>query len=187
MSFISSFPKVTSIAYLFNQFPETGEPVCAYTQELLRGPSPFTIAERELIAAFVSALNQCDFCHNTHMQTALAYGLDEELLSALLEDIDTAPIDSRLRPVLHYVKKLTQIPSRMVQADADAVFAAGWNEAALYHAVSVCGLFNFYNRLVEGIGIRLTPEDSESHARTTGQWLHDNGYLLEQLRTRLRN
>ena len=42
----------------------------------------------------------------------------------------------------------------MTQADADAVFAAGWNDQALHDAVSTCALFNFMNRLVEGHGIK---------------------------------
>jgi hypothetical protein len=49
------------------------------------------------------------------------------------------------------VKKLAQAPTRMTQADADAVFAAGWDEAALH---SVCCLFNFMNRLVDAHGIK---------------------------------
>lgn len=58
-----------------------------------------------------------------------------------------------MRPVLRYVRKLTLTPSRMTPSDADEVFAAGWDEQALHDAVSVCALFNFMNRLVDGLGI----------------------------------
>lgn len=64
-----------------------------------------------------------------------------------------APIDSKVRPIFAFVKKLTQTPTRMTQADADAVFAAGWGEAALHSAIAVCCLFNFMNRLVDAHGI----------------------------------
>lgn len=63
-----------------------------------------------------------------------------------------------LKPIFRYVRKLTETPSRMTQADAAAVYAAGWEEKALYDAVSVCALFNFMNRLVEGTG--LTGDDA---------------------------
>jgi hypothetical protein len=58
-----------------------------------------------------------------------------------------------MRPLLAYVAKLNTLPSRLVQADADAVFAAGWDEAGLFHAIQVCAAFNLFNRLVEGAGV----------------------------------
>src|SRR5262249_9695944 len=70
-----------------------------------------------------------------------------------IQDLATAPIDSKLRPILAFVKKLTLTSTRMTQADADAVFAVGWDEAALHSAIAVCCLFNFMNRLVDGHGI----------------------------------
>ncbi len=54
-----------------------------------------------------------------------------------------------MKPALAYVKKLALTPSRIASADAENVFAAGWDEQALYDAVSVCALFNFMNLLVE--------------------------------------
>jgi len=53
----------------------------------------------------------------------------------------------------------------MTQADADAVFAAGWNEAALHSAIAVCCLFNFMNRLVEGHGIAADPANFTARGR----------------------
>jgi alkylhydroperoxidase family enzyme len=58
-----------------------------------------------------------------------------------------------MRPVLSFVRKLTLSPSRMTPADADAVFAAGWDDQALHDAAVICGLFNLMNRLVDGLGI----------------------------------
>ena len=74
-------------------------------------------------------------------------------VSEAILDLATAPIDSKLRPILAFVKKLTLTSTRMTQADADAVFAVGWDEAALHSAIAVCCLFNFMNRLVDGHGI----------------------------------
>ncbi|HKN56247.1 MAG TPA: peroxidase, partial [Amycolatopsis sp.] len=62
--------------------------------------------------------------------------------------------------------------SRMTEADAEAVFAAGWDESALHTAVLVCALFNFMNRMVEGLGIRA----DESYALTSGARLAKGGY-----------
>ena len=56
--------------------------------------------------------------------------------------------------------------------DAEAVFAAGWDERALHDAVLVCALFNFMNRMVEGLGIRA----DEAYTTTSGERLKDAGY-----------
>jgi alkylhydroperoxidase family enzyme len=73
----------------------------------------------------------------------------------LLDNFGEAAVDQRLRPLLAYAGKLTTSPAKMVQADADAVFAKGWDERALYDATAVSALFNYLNRMVEGAGIKL--------------------------------
>lgn len=60
----------------------------------------------------------------------------------------------------------------MTEADAVAVFEAGWNEQALYDAVSVCALFNFMNRLVDGLGIAAGPD----YFALSGRRLVEGGY-----------
>jgi uncharacterized peroxidase-related enzyme len=153
MSYLPSLPDDASLEEVFKAFPETAAPLMDYHQALLRGPSPFSVAERELIAAYVSGLNACSYCHGVHTATAQAFGIDEQLVAALLNDVDAAPVDVQMKPVLRYVRKLTQTPSRMTPKDAETVLAAGWDERALHDAASVCALFNFMNRLVDGLGI----------------------------------
>jgi uncharacterized peroxidase-related enzyme len=153
MVYLRSLPDRAVLRDVFAAFPHTSRPLLDYHQALLRGPSPFSVAERELIAAYVSGLNACAYCHGVHTATAQAFGVDEQLVASLLDDVDAAPVDQRMKPVLRYVRKLTQTPSRMSPKDAEAVLAAGWDEHALHDAVSVCALFNLMNRLVEGLGI----------------------------------
>ncbi len=62
--------------------------------------------------------------------------------------------------MLAFVRKLTLSPSAMTQADADAVFEAGWDEKALHDAIAVCARMNFMCRLVEGYGF--VPMDARS-------------------------
>ena len=73
------------------------------------------------------------------------------------------------------MKKLTQAPTRMIQADADAVFAAGWDEAALHSAIAVCCVFNFMNRLVDGHGI----EADRASFSERGRRHVEMGYLAQ--------
>jgi hypothetical protein len=78
-----------------------------------------------------------------------------------------------LKPVLRFVRKLTLTPTRMVQADADAVFAAGWDERDFHYAIMICGLFNFYNRMLEGYGAK----NAADYRLTAGRDLAQTGYL----------
>ena len=145
-------------------------------------PSPLTVGERELIAAYVSGLNACAYCHGAHQIIAEVHGIDPATLEGLVNDPAGSGVEARLLPILAYVRKLTQTPSRMVDADATDVFEAGWSEEALFHAISICALFNFMNRIVEGCGVRtderVQAEQRARHARTQGRTGH-----LRELRT----
>jgi uncharacterized peroxidase-related enzyme len=152
-----SLPESPHLVDVFRAFPEQTRPLFALHDLLLRGESPLTVADRELIAAFVSGLNACRFCFGAHKLYAIAFGVDPDLVDALLSDIDSAPVDDRLRPILRYVAKLKDMPPRLTAADAQAVYAAGWSERALFDAIQVAAVFHFMNRLVEGTGVQLDP------------------------------
>jgi len=153
MALLRSLPENATLADLRRSYADLLEKLRPYGHRLMRGPSPLTPGERELIAAFVSGVNSCRYCHGAHSLVARAFGVDETVLAGSLDNLDLAPIDARLKPILRYVRKLTETPSRMTAADAAAVYDAGWNDEALLHAVAVCAYFNNMNRLVEGTGI----------------------------------
>ncbi|HEV2781212.1 MAG TPA: carboxymuconolactone decarboxylase family protein [Actinophytocola sp.] len=172
MSYLPSIPDGAVLMDVFRAYPDTTRPLLDYHELVLRGPSPFTVAERELIAAYVSGVNSCDYCHGVHTVTAEACGVAVGAVPAAVADLDSAPVSEKLKPVLRYVGKLTRSPSSVSKLDAEAVFAAGWDERALYHAVLVCALFNFMNRVVEGLGIKA---DDDYYAMS-GKRLNDIGY-----------
>jgi uncharacterized peroxidase-related enzyme len=150
---LRSLPDAPVLADLRGQYTDLLDLLRPYAERLMRGPSPFTPAERELIAAYVSGINSCRYCHGTHARVAEGFGIADGTFTALMNDFDNAPIDARLKPVLRYVRKLTETPSRMTPRDAEAVYSEGWSDEALLHAVAVCAYFNNMNRLVEGTGI----------------------------------
>ena len=173
MALLRSLPENATLADLRRTYADLLEKLRPYGHRLMRGPSPLTPGQRELIAAFVSGVNSCRYCHGAHSLVARAFGIDEAVLASSLNDIDVAPIDARLRPILRYVRKLTETPSRMTATDAAAVYAAGWDDEALLHAIAVCAYFNNMNRLVEGAGIVGTTEEYSVAA----QRLVEHGYL----------
>jgi len=122
------------LADVFKAIPETVWPLLEYHDLLLRGPSPLSVAERELIAVYVSGLNACDFCCGAHQIIAEAAGVDAVVFQQLLQDIDTAPVSDVLKPIFHYVRTLTLSPARATDAQAQAIRDAGWDESVIYES-----------------------------------------------------
>jgi uncharacterized peroxidase-related enzyme len=173
MPYLASLRAGASLIDVFKAFPETSTPLIQFHEVLLRGPSPFSGAERELIAAYVSGLNRCEYCQGVHTATAELMGVESGLLPRIVAGGGLDDISAKLRPVLLYARKLTLSPSSVTKADADAVLAAGWDDTALYYAVAVTALFNFMNRLVEGLGIEL----EASYVEPASRRLAEHGYL----------
>lgn len=172
MALFPSLPQRPHLADLYKKFPEHVKPILDYHDLLLRGESPLSVAERELIAAFVSGLNACTFCFGAHKLYARAFGIEEAVIDALIEDVDAAPVEDKLKPLLKYVAKLKDLPTRITAADARAVYDAGWSERGLFDAIQVAALFNYMNRIIEGSGVTFDyadyPEsDEEIAARRT--------------------
>jgi AhpD family alkylhydroperoxidase len=117
MALLRSLPENATLGDLRRTYADLLEKLRPYGHRLMRGPSPLTPGERELIAAFVSGVNSCRYCHGAHSLVARAFGVDEAMLAKSLNDIEVAPIDGRLKPILRYVRKLTETPSRMTAAD----------------------------------------------------------------------
>ena len=160
MAFVKSIKESEeSVTAIMRRYPDQAIPLIKLTEIVLRsGECAFDDRARELIAAFASGSNNCTYCFDTHRATAEAFGVDEDLLASLLSDIDSSPIEENMKPVLRYARKLTETPSHIVQTDVAAILDAGWSENDFHYVVMIVGLFNFYNRLIDGHGVRNTAE-----------------------------
>ena len=167
--YLDEYSDITDIT--FNDRKHLG-PLDKASQRIMRGSSPFSFAERELFAAYVSGLNECQFCYGSHKAVAQNFGVSESIVEDLINDIDSAAVTDNLKPIFHYLRKLTLSASKLVQSDADKVYAKGWSEEALYHAILIGCLFNFYNRLLDGHGIK----GNDKIYQFGGSHLHKNGY-----------
>jgi uncharacterized peroxidase-related enzyme len=128
-----------------------GMPMRALTQEAMRGPSAWSVGDRELMGAFVSKTNNCDVCTKTHALVAAMAYQDEAKVSAALSDLETAAIEERLRATLRMLRKLT----REHAVDADdmrALLAAGVSREQIEDALAVCFTFNTVDRLSRTFG-----------------------------------
>jgi uncharacterized peroxidase-related enzyme len=142
-----------------------GTPMGAVTQEAMRGPSAWSVGDRELMAAVVSKGNACEFCISAHSAVAgRAYG-DAAKVSAALSDIETAPIGEPLRGTLRMLRKLTH--ERTVSAaDMRAVLAAGASREQIEDALAIAFAFNTTNRLADAFAFTIPgPEAVQAGAK----------------------
>jgi uncharacterized peroxidase-related enzyme len=174
MPFFKSHPADAGPANVFTAYPEIYGLWSKMSEALMNGPSPLTSAERELILAYAAGAAGCRFVCGAHSEVAYAHGIERGLVERLLEDPETAPVEPRLKPLLAFVGKLAVTPGEMTQADADAVFAAGWTEQALHDAIAVTARAAFMQRIVEGHGF--VPMSRELAAKRAQQRLH-HGYV----------
>ena len=174
MAFVKSVAEnEESVAAVMRRYPGQAMPMMEFSDNILRsGECAFTPQQRELIAAYVSGLNNCTYCYGTHKATAEAFGIGDGLLESMLVDLESADVEPAMLPVLRYAGKLTLTPSKMVQSDADAIFAAGWDEDCFHFTVMICGMFNMMNRIMDGYGVRNTAE----FRLDSGRRLAEQGY-----------
>jgi AhpD family alkylhydroperoxidase len=142
-----------------------GDPMSAVTQEAMRGPSAWSVADRELMAAFVAKINQCEFCMKAHTAVAQrAYGGNLDV-SSLLTDSGTAMIGEPLQSTLLMLGKLTR-ENAVNAADMRVVLAAGASRQQIEEALEVCFSFNVIGRLADAFGFSVPgPEAFEAGAK----------------------
>ncbi len=177
MPFLSGIGDETVVADIFNWSPEACQCISEWHQIVMRGDSPLSVEERELIVAYTSGVNSCELCYGVHQLVAERFGVKEGVFEALVDDIDSAPVDEKMKPLLRYARKLTLEPAKMVQADAQAVFDAGWSEQALHDAINIICMANFMNRIVPGHGG--TEGNISPHFEAAADFLTNCGYVAD--------
>lgn len=161
---------------LFKRFPRGVAPLLALHDDIMRAPSDISIGERELISAYVSGLNACRFCFGAHKAMAQAFGYEQAFVESLVHDGPAAAgIDAKMVPLLDYVRQVTEEPAKIRPSQAEAVYAAGWSEDALYDAVQVASLYAFMNRILDGAGIEpkalfADPSEEELESRRNSSY-----------------
>ena len=128
-----------------------GGPMSAVTQEAMRGPSAWSVGDRELMAAVVAKTNGCQWCTKAHAAVATGAYRDEAKVSAVLADLTSAPIEEPLRATLRMLRTLAT--ERTVTADEmRAVLAAGVSRAQIEDALAVAFAFGVVGRLADAFG-----------------------------------
>ena len=169
LSYAKGFQGVTDA---FLRDPGLYTPLLQFIEAVMTRKSELMKTEREMIAAYVSHRNGCSFCYGAHRWTLAAMGVDWATIESLNDGAAGELLDERLRSMLRFAAKLTDGLEEIGQTDVDLLLAAGWTEQAVEDAVNVVALFNYVNRLVDGLGIKA----NDDYFRQVGKTLASKGY-----------
>src|ERR1700722_11659244 len=145
---------------LFAFQPSLTDGLSTFTQGVLRAPATISPAMRELIAEGPSSLNECHFCTRAHAAAAAELLGSEELVRGVLDDLESSPLPEEDKAMLRFVAKITRDLPGFTAADVQCVRAAGWDDEAIYFAITTCALFNFYNRWIDASGVHALSEEA---------------------------
>lgn len=157
--------------------PAASHHLCELSHELMFLDAPISAALRELIAAYTSTLNDCEFCRKAHAAVASHLYGDPAFVESVLDDAESSSLQEDEKALLRFVRRLTLQPGTITQHDVETLKIAGWSGPAIYYAINACALFNYYNRFVLGNGVK--PVSDEAFRRL-GARMARAGYSREQ-------
>ena len=141
----------------------TGNALANLAHALLVDKSPLTSGERELIGAYVSYLNECEFCHLSHSAAANAHlGDDGKTISCIIENIDTSDVSDKMKQLLKIAGKVQKSGKLVTKEDIDLAKFNGASDEEIHDAVLIAAAFCMFNRYVDGLGT--TPARKDEYA-----------------------
>lgn len=156
--------RVPGIRSLVMFRPETGKPLYELVQVLLRSPGTLSEAERELIAAYVSHLNGCRFCANSHAAAARClYGDNMNTVDEVLSGDHATSVSLKLQSLLQIAAQVQKSGKEVSPADVDAARHHGATDQEIHDTVLIAATFSMFNRYVDGLN-SFTPDDPAVYA-----------------------
>ncbi len=157
--------------------PETGKPLYELAQVLLRGESPLSEAERELIAAYVSNRNDTKFCMMSHAAASRhLYGDDKNIVDDVLKDVQHSRVSDKMKALLNIAGKVQLLGKEVTEEDIAAARKPGANDREIHDTVLIAAAFSMYNRYVDGLA-SFTPTDEKEY-EAMGKRMAEKGYVL---------
>ena len=160
--------------------PETAKPLNELVDVLLRGAHTLTPGERELIATFVSAQNDCRYCQTIHGAIA-AHHLDgdEDLVRSVKQDFQHAGISDKLKALLVIAGKTAAGGKQVTPADVERARQLGATDLEIHDTVLIAAAFCMFNRYVDGLAT-WAPDDPDFY-RQRAALVAEHGYAQATL------
>jgi uncharacterized peroxidase-related enzyme len=149
--------------------------LASFSEGVLRSPASISNTMSELIAAFTSYQNECRFCTQARAAAATELFSSETFVWSILADGEASPLEAKEKSLLRFTTKITKNLPAVTGEDVEEVRAAGWDDEAIYYAITTCALFNFYNRWITATGV---PEMSREAHQVQGQNIR--GYIRRE-------
>ena len=162
---VSGHPPPDAAKLTFYRPDFYGTQMKKFTHEAMRGRSTWSVGDRELMAAYVSKVNDSPFCVGAHTATAARAYQDPARVAAALADLGSAPIEEGLRATLGILGKLTS-EGTLSADDIRAVLSAGVSHQQIEDALAVSFAFNTTGRLADAFAFEvLSQEGFEAGAK----------------------
>ena len=146
--------QVPGILKCFATHPPLLEQVIAMASRLLFTESHLSRKIKEMIATYISALNSCPYCFDSHASSLRTQGGSDELLQALSNaNLDSTSLSLRDRRMLDFVGKVTIESYKISPADIDLMKGVGWDQQEIAEAVHITALFACFNRVANAFGL----------------------------------
>ena len=143
--------------------PKTAAPMGELANLLLRTSDSLSMADRELIGTYVSYLNDCFYCHNSHGEIACYYlNGDRELVDQVRKDYQHAAISDKLKALLNIAAKVQQSGKSVTQEDIAKARNLGATDKDIHDTVLIAAAFCMFNRYVDGLAAN-TPADLSTY------------------------
>ena len=156
--------------------PETAKPLNELAEALLHAPNSLPQADRELIATYVSSLNDCYFCQTVHGAIAAAcLNGDEDIVGQVKRNFALADISEKLKALLAIAGKVQRDGKLVTADDIAAARAQGATDIEIHDTVLIAAAFCMYNRYVDGLDT-WQPKD-EALYRERGKKTAREGYI----------
>ena len=140
----------------------TGKALSNLAQTLMHGPSHLSSGERELIASYVSDLNNCEFCHESHSASANFHLKDNgNAVCGVKSDLETAPVSEKMKSLLRIAGQVQKGGKNVTIAHIEAARGEGASDEEIHDTVLIAAAFCMYNRYVDGLGTNLPPQKSD--------------------------
>jgi len=159
--------------------PATTKPLCDLVEVLLRAPNTLTMAEREMIATYVSAQNDCYYCQACHGSTAaqlLGGGAEDyELIAQMKGNCEAAPLSDKMKALLAIAGKVQKGGKHVTAEDVERARSHGATDKEIHDTVLIAAAFCMFNRYVDGLDT-WQPHDAEFY-REVGKQTAALGYV----------
>jgi uncharacterized peroxidase-related enzyme len=160
--------------------PDTAKPLNELVDVLLRGPHTLTPGERELIATFVSARNDCRYCQTIHGAIAAHHlGGDEQLVVNVKHDAEHAAVSEKLKALLAIAGKVAESGKQVTDADIARARQHGATDLEIHDTVLIAAAFCMFNRYVDGLAT--WAPDNPDFYRQRAALVAENGYAASTL------